>query len=83
MFPLTCTVSMAFQLPETPLQLLMVTRCVYRLLHTWVLFPPMSVCVCVEERPTSISPPVFQLCGSLSGISQQLCRRVGVHIIPS
>lgn len=44
--PLTCTISMVFQLPETPVQLSMVTRSVHRLLPAWLLFPP----VCVEER---------------------------------
>lgn len=38
MLPLTCTVSMVFQLPETPVQLSMATRSVSRLLHPWVLF---------------------------------------------
>lgn len=84
MLPLTCTVSMVFRLPETPVQLSMVTRSVYRLLHTWLLFPP----VCVEENEERRaafqgSPPVLQLCGSLSRISQQLYRRVGFQIIPS
>lgn len=81
MLPLTCTVSMVFRLPETPVQLSMVTRSVYRLLHTWVLFPP----VCVEENEErraafQVYPPVLQLCGSLSRISQQLYRRVGFQI---
>lgn len=84
MLPLTCTVSMVFQLPETPVQLSMATRSVYRLLHTLVLFPSM----CVEEKEErqtafQVSPPVLQLCGSLGRINQQRDRRVGFQIIPS
>lgn len=50
-------------------------------------FPYVCVSVCVEkgeERETAFqaSRPVLQLCGSLSRISQQLNRRVGLQINP-
>lgn len=77
MLPLTCTVSMVCQRPETQAQLSMVTRSVYRLFVSgFSLFP------CVEVKGSGyVSHPLFQLCGSLGSITQQLYRRVGSQMI--
>lgn len=49
-------------------------------------FPCVCVSVCVEKeergKAFQASHPVLQLCGSLSRISQQLSRRVGLQINP-